>query len=133
MTTSKVCSKALPDSTEILGYVVFNHENNQVGYLQVSSDDTNDMHHHQRNKRAAYDPYDVYYYYPKSLNGRAPAPAPRYDPYEAQASEYVSRREGDESNRIESQNGQKYKYTPLFQYKSTQSRRRKLFVPNLFG
>lgn len=30
-------------------------------------------------------------------------------------------------------NGQKYVYTPLFQYKQTQGHHQKLFVPNLFG
>lgn len=30
-------------------------------------------------------------------------------------------------------NGQKYVYTPLFQYKATQGHHQKLFVPNLFG
>lgn len=30
-------------------------------------------------------------------------------------------------------NGQKYVYTPLFQYKATHQKHQKLFVPNLFG
>lgn len=30
-------------------------------------------------------------------------------------------------------NGQKYTYTPLFQYKATKGHKEKLFVPNLFG
>lgn len=29
--------------------------------------------------------------------------------------------------------GKKYKYTPLFQYKETEQKHKKLFVPNLFG
>lgn len=75
---------------------------------------------HYRQKRAVYDPYAVYYYYPTPYN-----PRPAY--YES----YINRRDTND-NRI-TENGPKYKYTPLFQYKSTQSRRRKLFVPNLFG
>lgn len=81
----------------------------------------NDHIEHQRYRREAfYDPYAVYYYYPTSYN-----PQPIY--YQS----YINRRDTDD-NRI-TEKGQKYKYTPLFQYKSTQSRRRKLFVPNLFG
>lgn len=77
-------------------------------------------HHHQRQKReATYDPYDVYYYYPTVYT------RPAY--YESP----INRRDTDD-NRI-TEKGQKYKYTPLFQYKSTQAKRRKLFVPNLFG
>lgn len=74
-----------------------------------------------RHKReAVYDPYDVYYFYPSSYN-----PRPAY--YQSS----INRRDTN-NNRI-TEKGQKYKYTPLFQYKSTQSKRRKLFVPNLFG
>lgn len=80
---------------------------------------------HQRNKRAVRDPYDVYYYYPTSLN------APDQDFYDGGS--YINRREAVDPNQIDGPNGKKYKYTPLFQYKATQSRRRKLFVPNLFG
>lgn len=74
-----------------------------------------------RHKReAVYDPYDVYYFYPSS-----------YSPRPAYYQSYINRRDTND-NRI-TEKGQKYKYTPLFQYKSTQSKRRKLFVPNLFG
>lgn len=82
-----------------------------------------------RHKREAYDPYDAYYFYPSSLNQRAPS---QYDRQDTENS-LINRRDAEQSNRIDGHNGQKYKYTPLFQYKSTQSRRRKLFVPNLFG
>lgn len=93
------------------------------------SDDSIPVNTQYRHKREAYDPYDAYYFYPKSLNQR---PATSYDRQESEDS-YINRRDTDETNHIEAQRGQKYKYTPLFQYKSTQSRRRKLFVPNLFG
>lgn len=91
----------------------------QYGDLYASMGDHGIEHH--RHKREAYDPYDVYYFYPSYSQTR-----PVY--YEPT---YINRRD-TEDNRI-TEKGQKYKYTPLFQYKATQSRRRKLFVPNLFG
>lgn len=91
-------------------------EHNPSASLQFN--DHVEEHRHRR--EAFYDPYDVYYYYPTPYN-----PRPIY--YQS----YINRRDTDD-NRI-TEKGQKYKYTPLFQYKSTQSRRRKLFVPNLFG
>lgn len=39
----------------------------------------------------------------------------------------------DSSNNIITSQGTKYVYTPIFKYKSTQQKRHKLFVPNLFG
>lgn len=92
--------------------------------LQFSVDDEHSIEpqHFNRYKREAryYDPYEVYYFYPSSYNSR-----PAY------AQSNINRRDTDD-NRI-TEKGQKYKYRPLFQYKSTQSKRRKLFVPNLFG
>lgn len=79
--------------------------------------------HHIRQRREAYDPYGAYYYYPKSLNTA--------NRYETAKSSLVNRRQAEDD--LITQDGNKYKYTPLFQYKSTQSKRRKLFVPNLFG
>lgn len=84
-----------------------------------------DLESHQRHKRSPYDPYDQYYFYPSRLN---PSDRDYYD-----GGSYINRRDTIESNHVDGPNGKRYKYTPLFQYKATQSRRRKLFVPNLFG
>lgn len=86
--------------------------------IEQTDDDDNK---HFRNKREAYDPYAQYYYYPSSLNRP-----------ERTHSSQLDRRDSDGQTAL-LQNGNKYKYTPLFQYKSTQAKRRKLFVPNLFG
>lgn len=59
---------------------------------------------HNRHIREAYDPYGAYYYYPSSLNNRKLS-------------------ERSTVNRRQAEDG----------VKSTQSKRRKLFVPNLFG
>lgn len=120
----RVCSRILPPSStmDIVFYapIEYNADN-----LPLSENfDTNE---HNRHRRAAYDPYDAYYFYPKSLNQQQPPSYNRQDEL------LINRRDVDDSNRVDGKNGQKYKYTPLFQYKSTQSRRRKLFVPNLFG
>lgn len=93
------------------------------GGLQLPIESVDDSEHLQRNKREAYDPYSQYYYYPSSLN-------PQDAPQEFDAR--LDRRDSD-GQTAQLQNGNKYKYTPLFQYKSTQAKRRKLFVPNLFG
>lgn len=86
----------------------------------IAFEETDDAEHSHRNKREAYDPYSQYYYYPSSLNRQEERRAP------------LDRRDSDGQTAL-LQNGNKYKYTPLFQYKSTQAKRRKLFVPNLFG
>lgn len=59
---------------------------------------------HNRLKREATDPYDAYYYYPSSLNNE-----------KLVGRATVKRRQSEDS------------------VNSVQSRRRKLFVPNLFG
>lgn len=129
----KVCSRVLPgpSSVDIILIAPAEHHASFLAPLSFADgiDDT-----HYRHKREAYDPYDAYYFYPKSLNQQQQQHRAAYS-YDRQEIDngYINRRDTDESNRVESQRGQKYKYTPLFQYKSTQSRRRKLFVPNLFG
>lgn len=130
----KVCSKALPGQRVDLVLIAPIQDQSEyfaplqgqlTGDLDIQS---TDLHRH---KREAYDPYDVYYFYPKNRN-QPQQPIRAYDrPDDDEA--LINRRDAEQSNRIEGPNGQKYKYTPLFQYKSTQSRRRKLFVPNLFG
>lgn len=119
----RVYSKSIGSSANII--VITPIEYNAASEYNLDSLSTTN---HQRQKREAYDPYDVYYFYPKNLNQNFGS----NDDNDGENS-YINRRDAEHSNRIESQNGQKYKYTPLFQYKSTQSRRRKLFVPNLFG
>lgn len=96
---------------------------------QINAADLNTMH--QRSKRSSRDPYDQYYFYPSYLNTPSSVNAPDRDYYDGGS--YINRREAIDPNQIDGPNGKKYKYTPLFQYKATQSRRRKLFVPNLFG
>lgn len=128
----KVCSRVLPGPSSV-DIVLFAPAEHHAFVAPLTFDDeiidSVPANTQYRHKREAYDPYEAYYFYPKSLNQR---PAYSYDRQDADDA-YINRREADESNRVEAQRGQKYKYTPLFQYKSTQSRRRKLFVPNLFG
>ncbi|XP_031638916.1 uncharacterized protein LOC116351029 [Contarinia nasturtii] len=125
----RVCSRILPESSSV-DIVFIAPAEHQVNFLPFTGNfDAVHTNSHNRQKRAAYDPYDAYYFYPKSLNQQRPS---TYDRPDADDS-FINRRDTDDSNRIEGKNVQKYKYTPLFQYKSTQSRRRKLFVPNLFG
>lgn len=119
----RVCARVLPGST--VDIVFTTPDEAQPWQLSDDYDSVPTSLH--RHKRAAYDPYEAYYFYPTSLNHRQPS---YYDRPGIDDS-YINRRDAEDSNRIEK--GQKYKYTPLFQYKSTQSRRRKLFVPNLFG
>lgn len=95
-------------------------ESTQFRDVHVDQQQQQEEPSNRHKREATYDPYDVYYFYPSSYNSR-----PAY--YQS----YINRRDTDD-NRI-TEKGQKYKYTPLFQYKSTQSKRRKLFVPNLFG
>lgn len=133
----KVCSKALPGSrVDLVLIAPIQDQSEYFVPLQFGDNlvqdpsNNNDQHRH---KREAYDPYEAYYFYPKSLNQRQPARG--YDgPYEEEEDEsLINRRDAQQSNRVEGPNGQKYKYTPLFQYKATSQKRRKLFVPNLFG
>lgn len=126
----KVCSRVLPGDIVLIAPTE-HHVDTFLAPFSFGDEvaDTFPTHSLYRHKREAYDPYDAYYFYPKSLNQRL---AYSYDRQENDDS-FINRRDADESNRADAQRGQKYKYTPLFQYKSTQSRRRKLFVPNLFG
>lgn len=124
----KISSRVLPGSTVDI-VLLTPIEQQYLSPISYNNDYNTISEHLNRHKREAYDPYDAYYFYPSSLNQRAPS---RYDRPDIEDS-FINRRDAEQSNRVEGQNGQKYKYTPLFQYKSTQSKRRKLFVPNLFG
>lgn len=98
-----------------------NNENTDSGYLV-------------RNKRSAYivpndyyanyynDYYNNYYNRPSSSQNFVIPSRPTADRFD----------ENDDDNIVISQ-GTKYVYTPIFKYKSTQQKRHKLFVPNLFG
>lgn len=130
VTVTRVLSKALPRA-KIQGFVLVTPIDNRLALLvPIQQFDDNYEAAHLRHKREAKDPYDAYYFYPKKLN------RPRHASFESDSYDgdsLINRRDVDDENRIDTKNGQKYKYTPLFQYKSTQARRRKLFVPNLFG
>lgn len=104
-----------------------------------------------RDKRAAYiipnDYYSNYYndYYNNYYNRPAGGQnyADRYDNYynrPTSGQNYASsfrpsadRFDGDDNDNVVVSQGTKYVYTPIFKYKSTQQKRHKLFVPNLFG
>lgn len=120
----EICARAIADSVHAI--VVFNpidHSISEIHALPIeSSDEEENLHFHSRQRRAAYDPYDVYYYYPSHLN--------QPDRTEA-ASSTINRRETP-SDSADSK-GNSLKYTPVFRYRSTQTKRKKLFVPNLFG
>lgn len=117
---------------------------------------------HRRTKRQTYVPNDYYsnyyndyynnYYtnngkpsvYQPENNYYRPASADRFDGN----SNYIGynsvrpsaipvnnfdRDDNNNNNNVITSNGQKYVYTPIFQYKATHQKREKLFVPNLFG
>lgn len=101
---------------------------------QFSNNENTDSGYLVRNKRAAYivpndyyanyynDYYNNYYNRPSSSQNFVNPPRPTADRFD----------ENDDDNIVISQ-GTKYVYTPIFKYKSTQQKRHKLFVPNLFG
>lgn len=117
MCAGRLCARSISGSVRSIVII------SPYGGLQTPIEPVDDSEHLQRNKREAYDPYSQYYYYPSSLN-------PQDELQEL--SPKLARRDSD-GQTGQLQNGNKYKYTPLFQYKSTQAKRRKLFVPNLFG
>lgn len=124
VSVSKIWARAVPASVQAV--VLINpYENFDDTILSEPYEaPASTYENHIRLRRAAYDPYSQYYYYPSSLNSDE-----RYD--SPKKNSLVNRRQAEDD--LITQDGNKYKYTPLFQYKSTQSRRRKLFVPNLFG
>lgn len=77
--------------------------------------------------------YNDYYnnYYNSIKNGpqNRPASADRFD---GNSNNYNFNNNRGDDNTITS-GGQKYVYTPIFQYKATHQKHQKLFVPNLFG
>lgn len=89
-----------------------------------------------RNKREAYivpsDYYANYYndYYNNYYN--RPTSGQFFGNPSRPSADRFDGNDDDSSNFVVSQ-GTKYVYTPIFKYKSTQQKRKKLFVPNLFG
>lgn len=127
MSASKILARSVPASVQAV--VVINpYENVDDALLSKPNGAQASTYENHIRLRRAYDPYAQYYYYPSSLN-----PADRYESESPRTKKNssVNRRQSEDD--LITQDGNKYKYTPLFQYKSTQSRRRKLFVPNLFG
>lgn len=124
ISVSEIWARSVPSS--IRSVILINpYDNYDDGLLSEPYEAPASVYeNHNRLRRAAYDPYSQYYYYPSSLNSEERYEAPKKN-------SLVNRRQAEED--LITQDGNKYKYTPLFQYKSTQSRRRKLFVPNLFG
>lgn len=118
---SEILARALSGSVHSI-LIVGPYDALANGFDAAALDSSVNDENHNRRRREAYDPYDVYYYYPSSLN--------RVEKYYTQTR--FDRRSSDRETAL-AQNGNNYKYTPLFQYKSTQAKRRKLFVPNLFG
>lgn len=124
ISVSKIWARAVPASVQAV--VLINpYENFDDTLLsEPYAAPASTYENHIRLRREAYDPYSQYYYYPSSLNSEERYESPKKN-------SLVNRRQAEDD--LITQDGNKYKYTPLFQYKSTQSRRRKLFVPNLFG
>lgn len=87
-----------------------------------------------RSKRAAYIVPNDYYanYYNDYYNNYYNRPSNGYKPQTPTADRFDGN-DDDFDNNIVSSQGTKYVYTPIFKYKSTQQKRHKLFVPNLFG
>lgn len=140
----EICSKAIPSTVNavlLISPYDSTADDQGLGLIRVSRHD--ELAHESRQKRQAYDPYYNYpqYQYPQSYSGYSGY----NDYYEPQGSSYEPesrpkpklkpRRRQDElaDSEESTKKGNKYVYQPLFQYKSTEQKRRKLFVPNLFG
>lgn len=98
----------------------------------LSNDNTDsDNAYLVRNRRSAYIVPSDYYanYYNDYYNNYYNRPS---QPIQSRPSADRFDSNDDDSNFVVSQ-GTKYVYTPIFKYKSTQQKRHKLFVPNLFG
>lgn len=127
ISASKIWARSVPESVQAVLLITPYENADDVLLAEPYEAAASTYENHNRLRREAYDPYSQYYYYPSSLNSDE-----RYDsPHIKNRNSLVNRRQTDDD--LITQDGNKYKYTPLFQYKSTQSRRRKLFVPNLFG
>lgn len=121
ISASEIWARSVPASVQAV--VLIHPYGNDAIFPGPYDASASTYENHIRQRREAYDPYSQYYYYPSSLNPS--------EQYESPKKNLVNRRQTEDD--LITQDGNKYKYTPLFQYKSTQSRRRKLFVPNLFG
>lgn len=115
------------------------NENNQL----ESIPGTNNDQVLNRIRRQSYVPndyyanyYNDYYnnYYNNIKNGvnNRPASADRFDGNSNSNNNYYYNNNRGDDNTITT-GGQKYVYTPIFQYKATHQKHQKLFVPNLFG
>jgi len=104
-----------------------------------SNENTDYNNYLARNKREAYivpnDYYANYYndyynnYYNRPSNGYYNARPSQVRP----TADRFDDNNDDVNNNIVTSQGVKYVYTPIFKYKSTQQKKHKLFVPNLFG
>lgn len=122
--------------TSAAGIVAPNALFSNTDQSQFSSNENTDNGYLVRNKRAAYivpndyyanyynDYYNNYYNRPISSQNVVNPPRPSADRFDGD--------DNDNDNIVVSQ-GTRYVYTPIFKYKSTQQKRHKLFVPNLFG
>lgn len=122
--------------TSTAGILVPNAQFNGVEQSQnpfVSSDN-----YLVRNKRDAYIVPNDYYanYYNDYYNNYYNRPSNDNVNINKPSRPSADRFDGDDdfnSNNIVTSQGTKYVYVPIFKYKSTQQKRHKLFVPNLFG
>lgn len=103
LTTLAVTARTIPASSMQAILLTNPYENVADALSAVSYQSANE--NHNRLQRDASDPYGAYYYYPSSLNS---------EKFVGRAT--VKRRQTEDSG-----------------VNSVQSRRRKLFVPNLFG
>ncbi|KAJ6642369.1 hypothetical protein Bhyg_07317 [Pseudolycoriella hygida] len=121
--------------TSAAGIIAANAPFSSIDHSQfLNNDDADEDGYLLRSKRDAYiipndyyanyynDYYNNYYNRPTSGQNYGSPSRPSADRFDA----------NDDDNIVVSQ-GTKYVYTPIFKYKSTQQKRRKLFVPNLFG
>lgn len=138
--TAFTCARSIqPSSTLTEG----THENHQI----VANSGNNYDQVLNRIRRQSYvnvpnDYYANYYndyynnYYNNIKNGgnNRPASADRFDSNSNAYNNYIyNNNRGDDNTISTGGGGQKYVYTPIFQYKATHQKHQKLFVPNLFG
>lgn len=106
-------------------------------YSNYYNDYYNNYYSNTGSSPSAYQPN--YYYRPASadrFDGNSNYLGNNISPKPIPVNNYNFDRDDNNSinnNNIITSNGQKYVYTPIFQYKATHQKREKLFVPNLFG
>lgn len=101
----------------------------------VSNKNADDNGYLVRSKRDAYIVPNDYYanYYNDYYSNYYNRPSSSNDNYVRPARPSADRFDDDASDNFVSSQGTKYVYTPIFKYKSTQQKKHKLFVPNLYG